>query len=142
MAAKFSWRQWLYACWANDWDGTDWSQPRNSKVCRKPKYTRFAMPLADCPTDYRYGEYYYPSLGQRTLTHGPGPHPFAPQNWRSRLFNATHFTGHDFIFCWGILIGYGLTLQFGEMASIIGFVIFVPSYYFAVQRIGVLIILK
>jgi UDP-GlcNAc:undecaprenyl-phosphate GlcNAc-1-phosphate transferase len=36
-------------------------------------------------------------------------------------------------------IGYGLTLQFGEMASIIGFVIFVPSYYFAVQRIGVLI---
>jgi UDP-GlcNAc:undecaprenyl-phosphate GlcNAc-1-phosphate transferase len=36
-------------------------------------------------------------------------------------------------------IGYGLTLQFGEMASILGFVIFVPSYYFAVQRIGVLI---
>ena len=35
--------------------------------------------------------------------------------------------------------GYGLTLQFGEMASIIGFAIFVPSYYFAVQRIGVLI---
>ncbi len=36
-------------------------------------------------------------------------------------------------------IGYGLTQQFGEMASIFGFVIFVPSYYFAVQRIGVLI---
>ena len=61
------------------------------------------MPLADCHTDYRYGEYYCPSLGQRTLTHGPGPHPFAPQNYGGRLFSATHFTGHDFIFCWGIL---------------------------------------
>ena len=29
-------------------------------------------------------------------------------------------------------------LEFGEAVSIIGFVVFVPSYYFAVQRIGVL----
>ena len=69
--------------------------------------------------------------GRRTLTHGTGPHPFAPQNYGGRLFGAAHFTGHDFIFCRGIWLGFGLILQFGEMASIIGFVVFVLSYYYA-----------
>ncbi|CAI8198199.1 MAG: Undecaprenyl-phosphate alpha-N-acetylglucosaminyl 1-phosphate transferase [Alphaproteobacteria bacterium] len=36
-------------------------------------------------------------------------------------------------------LGFGLMLEFGEAASIIGFVVFVPSYYYAVQRIGVLV---
>ena len=33
-------------------------------------------------------------------------------------------------------IGFGLTTYLGEMASIFGFVIFIPIYYFTVLRIG------
>lgn len=33
-------------------------------------------------------------------------------------------------------IGFGLTQEFGEVVSIIGFLAFVPLYYFATQRLG------
>ena len=33
-------------------------------------------------------------------------------------------------------IGFGLTTHFGEMASFIGFIIFIPAYYFSVLQIG------
>jgi len=36
-------------------------------------------------------------------------------------------------------LGFGLMLELGEAASIVAFVAFVPTYYFAVQRIGVLV---
>jgi UDP-GlcNAc:undecaprenyl-phosphate GlcNAc-1-phosphate transferase len=36
-------------------------------------------------------------------------------------------------------LGFGVTVQFGEMVSIIAFVVFVPVFYLLVQRVGLLV---